>query len=269
MNMTPATSPASANPWLVHHGRRLSQPAGRLRLYCFSYAGGSATVYQPWRELLDPGIELCGIQLPGRGMRMGERPVRDLSVLVRQIAAVIVAEPRRPFAFFGHSVGALVAFELTRYLSLGRYAMPQRLFVSGAEGPQCRMTIERLDEHDDQKMIDTLLRYKGTPPEVLQHRELMTLLAPAIRADFALAADYEYRAGPLLDLPITAFAGRDDDETLPDAVDAWRRETRGPFQVHWFDGDHFFIHSHQRQVVARLNAELSLATSKLQALSTP
>lgn len=249
--------PARANPWLVFFGQ--PEIAKYLRLYCFSYAGGSASIYQPWGALLDPGIELCAVQLPGRGIRLAERPERDLSALVSRLATAIAAQPTVPFAFFGHSLGALIAFELTRHLQRCQLQQPVKLLVSGCSSPQLRSNVDALDEHDDEKMIERLSQYNGTPPEVLQHQELMSLMAPAIRADFALVADYVYKPGALLDLPVTAFAGRSDDQTSREQIDGWGRETRSAFIQHWFDGDHFFIRPQMEQVVAQLNRELSPA----------
>lgn len=249
----PRGTPAS--PWFVHHR---CGPA-RLRLFCFSYAGGSASLFQPWRAALDADIDLCAVQLPGRGTRMAEPAQRDLPTLVRQLAPLLAQEAGGPFALFGHSLGALLAFEVTRYLVLHQLPRPQKLVVSGADAPQRRSVLEALDEHDDDAMIAKLATYNGTPPEVLQHRELMQLLAPAIRADFAMAAGYRWRPGPPLEVPITVFAGRHDPDVAPAQAEAWQLESRRPVPVHWFDGDHFFIHACRHQVLAQLNAELAPA----------
>ena len=241
-----------ASPWLIHHRAARS----RLRLYCFSYAGGSAGVFKPWRELLDAEVDLCAIQLPGRGMRLKEPPVKSLPELVQQIAQQIANEPPGPFAFFGHSLGALVAFEVTRFLVRHQLARPVHLFASGASAPQQRSEVPRLHEMDDEAMSAALAKYNGTPPEVLQHRELMELVAPAIRADFGIAADYVYAPGVPLDLPIMVLQGTRDPDVNVEQAEAWRLETRGPSEVHWFDGDHFFIEGARAQVLARVNAQL-------------
>lgn len=246
---------SSASPWLVRFGQRPADP--RLCLYCFPYAGGSAGIYQPWRATLDPGIDLVAVQMPARGARMSEPAMRDLPEIVKRLAEVVIATPGVRFAFFGHSLGALVAFELTRYLAAHQLTTPVKLIVSGASGPQASRELEPLDETDDDKLIQRLSRYKGTPPEILQHRELMRLMGPAIRADFALAGNYVYRAGPALRMPITVFAGTSDDEVDAEQAHAWQRETSAAFRLHAFDGDHFFIHHQQQTVVARLNAELA------------
>jgi medium-chain acyl-[acyl-carrier-protein] hydrolase len=251
-------APSSASPWLVRFGQRPVGP--RLCLYCFPYAGGSAGIYQPWRAKLDPDIDLVAVQMPARGARMVEPAMRDLPEIVQRLTEVVTATAGVRFAFFGHSLGALVAFELTRYLEAHQLPTPVKLIVSGASGPQTSRDLEPLDENDDDKLIQRLSRYKGTPPEILQHRELMRLMGPAIRADFALAGNYVYRAGPQLPMPITVFAGTDDEEVDAEQALAWQRETCASFKLHTFDGDHFFIHHQQQAVVARLNAELAPIT---------
>lgn len=245
---------ANATPWLVPFGP--APKAARMRLYCFSYAGGSASIYQPWRNLLDPSVELFAVQLPGRGARMSERPERSMDALVQKLASVIAQQSPKPFAFFGHSLGALLAFELTRRLKVHQLKQPVKLIVSGCAAPQARNDLEPLDEYDDDKLIERLSKYNGTPPEVLQHRELMRLLAPTIRADFALASEYAYRAGLLLDMPLTALAGTTDDQTSREQIETWGRETSGPFKQHWFEGDHFFIRPQFESVLRTVNTEL-------------
>jgi len=252
-----ATRAAGKNPWFITFGQA-HKPA-RLRLYCFAYAGGSPSIYQPWRALLDSGIELCAVQLPARGMRLTEPAERDLAVLVGRLSEVIAAQPDTPFAFFGHSMGGLIAFELTRHLQQRRLPQPVKLIVSGCSSPQLRDSMEALDEHDDNKMIERLTQYKGTPTEALQHEELMRLMAPAIRADFAMVANYVYQPAALLDVPIIALAGRSDDHTSHEQIDDWERETQAHFAQHWFDGDHFFLRPQMEKVVMQVNTELSPA----------
>lgn len=239
-------------PWLVR------QPGvdARMRLYCFSYAGGSAASYAPWRRALHPAIELCAVQLPGRGARFGEAPYTDFPELVRELGASMGLQDDLPFAFFGHSLGGLVAFELARHCRQLGYAAPQRLIVSGCEAPRHGGPSERLHELPDDDFIEALGSYNGTPQEILRNQELMSLLLPGIRADFALAADYRYQPGPPLPMPITVLAGRQDHHTKHSLLDGWHAETTSACQIRWFHGDHFFIDSERQSVLDRICSDL-------------
>lgn len=234
-----------ATPWLV----RRPGPAGRLRLYCFSYAGGSAATFSEWQPVLGPDIEVCAIQLPGRGARLAEAAITSLPDLVQMIAAVTSSQGNGPFAFFGHSLGGLLAFETARYCKLHRLPMPQHLIVSGSAAPRQRDTSRQLHLLGDQELIDELRKYNGTPPAVLENRELMELLLPMIRADFSLVERYRYRAGALLDMPIAVLAGRADPHVSPAQAQGWASETTAGARVHWVDGDHFFVNAKRTAVL--------------------
>ena len=169
--------------------------------------------------------------------------------LVADITQVISQENSLPFAFFGHSLGSLLAFEVTRQLARNRHKLPEHLFVSGANAPQYRSPSKNLHLLPDDALIQSLRNYNGTPAEILDNRDLMELLLPTIRADFALAEGYQYQPGPLLTLPITVFAGQKDDHISMDDVEGWREETMGRCEIRWFEGDHFFIATEQQAVL--------------------
>lgn len=228
-----------------------------FRLYCFSHAGGSAVGFMPWQALLPAGVEVCAVQLPGRGTRLGEAPFTDLSALIPALAQAVGHEDDTPFAFFGHSLGALVAFELSRHLARHGRRTPAHLFVSGSDAPRSRRPGRELHRLPDDELIDVLRRYNGTPEEILANRELMALALPTLRADFALVETYRYGASPPLALPLTVLQGRADGHVTPEGAQAWAGETTGPCDVEWFDGDHFFIQSDQRRVVALIGDRLA------------
>ncbi|QSX79990.1 thioesterase [Lysobacter solisilvae] len=230
-----------------------------MRLFCFPYAGGSAFNFSAWRGRLDPGVEICAVQLPGRGARIGEAPIATMPALLRAMAPAITQLNSLPFAFFGHSVGALIAFELARYLRLHGVQGPEHLFMSGCQAPQFRSPSAGLHRLPDAAFIEELRDYNGTPEEVLDNRELMALMLPTIRADFALAEEYSYRSGPLLQVPVSVYAGTQEDIRAPGQVDGWQKETTGPCAVTWFDGGHFFINSQRDAVIGQLNADLAPA----------
>lgn len=246
------------NNWLVTQ----PGPARRMRLYCFSYAGGSAASYYAWQGRLDPAIEVCAIELPGRGARLSESPLRSLAVLIEVLAHVIDGDDGLPFAFFGHSLGGLLAFELARYCQRRGCAMPERLFVSGSAAPQCRAPSRRLHELNDVDLIAALRHYNGAPSAVLDNPELMELMLPTVRADFALAADYEYRAGELLAIPISVYGGDGDPHVRYEDLAHWQDETCEPITMRCFPGDHFFIQSAREAVLVQLGIELANTTTE-------
>ena len=245
-----------APSWLL---KPPSGSAHRLQLWCFPYAGGSASPYLQWQTGLAQDVEVCAVQLPGRGARLHEPPLRSLDTLVQALAEVVRAQARPPFAFFGHSLGGLVAFELARHCRRLGLPLPRQLFVSASGAPSTRTHTRRLHELDDEGLIAALRDYNGTPPAALEHRELMELLLPAIRADFEMLAGYRYRAEAPLDLPITVLAGMQDRHVDTQALSRWQECSTQPCRQHRFEGDHFFIHAQGKAVVALLNAELSRA----------
>ena len=233
------------NAWL--HSK---PPAGaRLRLYCFPYAGGSAASFAAWQAALGPGIEVCAVQMPGRGNRFREPPETVMETLVEKLVQVIAWQPAGPFAFFGHSLGALVAYEVARALEGRALAAPQYLIVSGCAAPRQRGERRALHLLDDVELLASLERYNGTPAEVLANRELMEMLLPMIRADFALASEYTYRPAPPLCMPLMALAGQHDEGITGEQIAAWSRESVRPCPVTWFDGGHFFINERQDAVL--------------------
>lgn len=245
-----------ANPWFIHP----PQPAGAVRLYCFAHAGGNALGFIPWRAKLAPSIELYAVQLPGRGLRAAEPACGDYHALVAMLAAEIAGHADLPCAFFGHSMGALLAFDVARACSAAGTPGPRHLLVSGCAPPRVHLPIPGLHRLGDDALIEALDRYNGTPPQVLKLRELVVRSLPAVRADFALMEHYRYRPGAALDIPITVLFGTEDRLVQPQQLPAWGEETTAPCSVHGFDGDHFFINARRAAVLELVEAALRPAT---------
>ena len=228
-----------------------------LRLFCFPYAGGHAGLFTPWQAALAPHVEVCGVQPPGRGSRIREPFATAFAPLVEQIAGAIAqSADGRPFAFFGHSLGALLAFETARLgVRLGHPA-PMRLFLSGSEPAASRPPTRPLHVLPDDELLLELQKLNGTPVEALRNKEIMAFQLSILRADFALAHDYRYQSGPPLSMPISVLAGRADNLGGGADVSGWAKETTAESTVHWFDGNHFFINSHQDDVVARVRQDM-------------
>jgi len=227
-----------------------------LRLFCFCYAGGNASTFLDWQSAMHPEIEICAIQLPGRGSRFHEPPLENFSELVATLSILIGKNSTLPFVFFGHSLGGLVAFELARNLRAQGFTMPQELFISGCPAPRYRGASKGLHRLPDDQLIDELKRYNGTPQEILDNGELMKLVLPTIRADFSLVEDYKYRAEEILSVPITVLAGTSEERDSLVQVTGWSDETSETCRVQWFDGDHFFVNSDRDNVLIFLNSSL-------------
>lgn len=218
-------------------------PQGSLRLFCFPYAGGAAWMYRTWADRLPKTVEVCPIELPGRGKQIQSAPFTRLQPLIQAIAQALIPHLDKPFAFFGHSMGGLICFELARWLRQEYNLQPIHLFISGRRAPQLPDPAPPIHNLSDPEFLQELRRLNGTPQAVLENAEMMELLLPILRADFAVLETYVYSTAPPLTCPITAFGGLDDPEVSPDELEGWRVQTRASFSRHLFPGDHFFLHS--------------------------
>jgi medium-chain acyl-[acyl-carrier-protein] hydrolase len=236
--MSRAATVKTINPWLVNY-KAAAHP--RLRLFCFHYAGGGAHVYRDWAEALPSFCELFAIQSPGRGARMFETPFESLGQLIEALTPAIIPYLNRPFAFFGHSMGALVGFELARHLRSQYRLLPAHLFVSGSSSPSKRQLEYPLSTLPDDELKQELARLDEQPKEALENEELMRMMLPAIRADFKLCEQYLYAVEPALSCPITAYGGLADESVTVERLEAWREETSASFARHMFPGGHFFL----------------------------
>ena len=247
------------NGWAIYPS---PNPGARLRLFCFPYAGGGATIFSTWARSLPPEVEVVAVQPPGREGRLAEPPIPDLAQLVEAMHRELQPHFDRPFAFFGHSNGGLMAFELARTLRRQGGPMPLHLFASGRPAPQLELHDPPIHQLPHDEFIDELRRFAGTPEEILQNEEIMELIMPLLRADFALGETYVYTSEPPLDLPVSAYGGVRDEEVDEEEISAWREQTSGEFQMKMFPGGHFFLNDDRPQVLAELSRELRLLLAR-------
>lgn len=236
-------------------------------MFCFPYAGGGASAYRGWSSSLPVDIEVCPVQLPGRESRLREQPFTTLAPLVQALADELVPHFDLPFVFFGHSMGGLISFELARELRRRGAPFPVHLFVSGRRAPQLPAREEPIHDLPEPEFVERLRELNGTPEEVLQHAELMRLLTPILRADFAVNETYEFEPGEPLDIGISAFGGLGDEEITRDDVAGWKEHTKGRFRIRMLPGDHFFINANGSrdmvlEAVSRDLAEIHTASPK-------
>jgi medium-chain acyl-[acyl-carrier-protein] hydrolase len=236
-------------------------PYARMRLFCFPYAGGNSSLFHDWNQHLPGSVEICTAQLPGRGVRTREPAFTALRPLIETLGPAIFPLLREPFAFFGHSMGALIAFELSLYLRRQYGLTPSHLFVSGRRAPQLLKREPVLYNLPHEELISELRRLDGTPLEALDHPELMELMMPLLRADFALVDTYEYRPEPPLECGITAYGGSQDQEVSREELEAWRPQTISEFQLRILPGGHFFIQEPE-ELLASLYTELHQLVSR-------
>lgn len=238
-------SAAGASRWFGS----VAQAAGGAQVFVFPHAGGIAASFLQWQAMAGPELSLQVAQMPARGIRMHEPPADDVAEVVDQLTTAVVERASGPFLLFGHSLGALVAFEVTRELRRRGAPDPLALLVSGAEAPQTRLIRRRFHELDDAGLIEALRDFGATPAELLADREMMELILPGVRADFALSERYTYRAEPPLALPVHVLLGDRDEHVDLDRAAGWALECAAPPQRHVFAGGHFFLADHQAEIL--------------------
>ena len=247
-------TPSGNQAWLV---RPQPNPTARLRLFCFHYAGGSAALFQRWPSHLPPAIEVCALQLPGRGNRLGEAPFTDLTRLTTTLVDVLQPELDRPFAFFGYSMGGLVAYEVARTLRQQDLPLPAHLLIAARRAPQFAQSQPHLSQLPDAQIVQSL-RQAGNaiPQELGADQAILQLMLPTLRADFQLAETYRYAEELPLACPITVFGGIEDAHATAEQLAGWQQHTQQAFKMHQFAGGHFFLHSAQDALLAAINQAL-------------
>jgi surfactin synthase thioesterase subunit len=243
---------AAASRWAVPDPR--PGPFG-ARLLLLPHAGGGANTYRAWPALLPPGIEALAIQLPGRERRFGEAPLAHMDSLLDALVPAIAPLLDRPFAIFGHSMGACIGHALVHRLRAEGLPAPRLLIAAGHDAPTHARPRPPLHDLPEAAFLDALRVLGGTPPEVLANRELLDLLVPMLRADFALIASY--RPAPArFDCPVLVLDGRDDGETTPEGLAAWRDSTTAGVEAASLPGGHFFPDEQRRHVLDLVVAAL-------------
>lgn len=230
----------------------------RVLLFCLPYAGGSAMrVYGRWQRELPDGVEVVPVELAGRGARIVETPLTGVDAITADVLPTVLDRIDRPYALFGHSLGALVAFELARRLEHLHGRPATHLFVSGHIPPQHPQPPGRYDYRlPDAQFRERLRELAGTPEEVLAHDELLNLVIPVLRADFEAADTYRWRPGPRISPPLTVYGGADDPEAPPGTLPDWAALTTGGCDVRVLPGGHFFLNDEQATVLKGIAEDL-------------
>ena len=226
---------------------------GRIRLFCLAHAGGGAAAFRLWPAAL-PDVEVVRIQLPGRESRFREALISDPARLVAALADAMAPALDRPWAFFGHSMGALVGFETCRELTARGHGAPDHFFAAGFRAPHIGIEDPIHPIEGDHAFLDALdARYGGVPSGLRDHPELLEALMPIVRADLTICESYRFDDRGPLACGITALGGRDDHWVGPERLAAWEQHG-GAFELEWFDGGHFFIEASRDAVIATVAA---------------
>ncbi|MBD3225124.1 MAG: alpha/beta fold hydrolase [Caldithrix sp.] len=229
-----------------------------LRLICLPFAGGTSNAFRNWTRYLPDSIELCAVELPGRGHRLSETLFRHIDPLIEQTARGIKSYLNKPFVIFGHSMGALTGFELTHHLLKEFALQPIHLFVSGRGAPHLPSREQPIHRLPDAEFVNKIRNYNGTPKEVIEHDELMDIMKPILRADFQVCETYEYtnQYAPF-NHPITVFGGLKDSSTTREDLQAWKQYTHSFFNLRMFPGDHFYLQDSEVQVIETILRDIS------------
>lgn len=237
--------------------RSEARPAASLRLICFPYAGGGASIFSSWSGSLPSTVEVYSVRLPGHESRLNEQPLTELSRLVTLSVSQFIPFLGKPFAFFGHSMGALIAFELTRELRRRNCPTPVHFFASGARAPNLFSLGPPISQLPEAEFLQKLRQFDGTQDKILEDSELIQLLLPTLRADFALCETYQYSAEEPLSCGITAFGGNQDHEVRISDLREWSKQTCANFQLRMFAGGHFFIRNAYSEVLKEVSREIN------------
>jgi len=255
-----------AGRWLIGH-RRKGVPLHRL--ICFPYAGGNAKVFNRWSEYLPETVEIIAIEAPGKGSRLLEKPCTSLAALCDTLLQEITPLANQiPFSFFGHSNGALIAFELACRMQHYGLRLPSQMLLSASAAPWTRINDGTYSKLTDDEFKKTLRTLNGTPPEILEDDGLFELLLPGLRADFSLSEGYCYRWIRKLPVATHIFYG-EFDEIDEDNIFAWQDKISSPIGFEKIPGGHFFIHSHIERLTNSVGSLLQKVDSRLSLNAIP
>lgn len=237
---------AKFNTWVTCP---IPQPQAKLRLFCFAYAGGGASIYRDWGKLLGPTIEVCPIQLPGRENRYAEMPHRNVQTLAPEIATHLQGFLDKPYIIYGHSMGALVGYEVMRTLQAKNQPLPLVALLAAFRAAHLPLKRAPMHQLSDEAFIEKLASLGGCSPEVLNSEELLQIILPMLRADFELCDGYTHQAGEALKCPFIMIAGLKDRQVAHEDIQAWQIHTYHPARLLTLPAGHFFLKTHQTDLM--------------------
>ena len=236
--------------------RKQDRPHARVRLFCFTYAGSSAQIFHRWNDYAPEWLEVSGCELPGHGARLAEKPLDTQEAAAVEIADILEPLLDRPYALFGHCLGAALAYEATRVLRDRGKAQPLRLFSSGARGPHLGIPIADVESMEDDEFIEHMHKAYSAPIAFLRHPEMRPLFLPMVRADARMTQTYRYTPGPPVSYPVTAVAGETDPDVQMEHLEGWLQHTAASVATRIYPGNHFFFLESAPRLLAEFSGEL-------------
>jgi len=248
------------SPWLV---RTTPRQSTAIRLFCFPYAGVGAVVFRTWAAGLPADVDVCAVQLPGRTTRMSEAPIASIPVLVDGIVSAVTPHLDTPFVFFGHSMGAVLAAEVTLELARRSLPLPRYLMVSARRPPHIADPESPLRNLPDAEFVEEIVRrYGGIPPEILREKDFLALLLPALRADIAALETHQPPRPEPLACPVVVLGGSEDALTPMTHLEAWREVTNSKCEIYVFPGGHFYLESARSAVLKKVSEFVTRAADE-------
>ncbi len=261
MNLYPSTipGPSYSTLWYVCSH---ANPEAQTRLFFFPYAGGGPSVFSRWLNDLPGDMEGYIAHYPGRGSRYQEPPIKRLTTLVERLYQAIQPLLDKPFAFFGHSLGGLVAFELIKNLRKNNFPQPTILFVSASDAPHLYDVHQPIHKLPDAEFLQTMKELNGISAELQNYPDMMNLLLPMLRADFEASESYDYVRSEPLNIPVVVFGGLDDPRVTRERLEGWALHTNASFKLQCYPGDHFFINTARESVIDSIINDLASSHAK-------
>jgi len=233
-------------------------PTADIKLICIPYAGGSASIYIPWINYLPHNVELVIIQPPGRSSRISETPLDNMSKLINEMGLVLPKILNKPYILFGHSLGSKIAFEIIRKSTSLHIPHPMFFIASGSAGPQKKNNRDITYNLNDDEFISKLEEMDGTPKDVINNKELMSIVLPTLKADFKISETYQFTGNKYFNIPLSVLGGEYDVDINLDDLKLWQYFFNSTSEITIFSGGHFFINSHKEEVLEKINEIISL-----------